>query len=258
MHASQRSCRTVLALACLLSPFTTGLAAPDTHAPAAKEAVPLDKAHPTALPRSFTFQYQVQLGGVRGSGELSWTRARDTYEARLKGTVAGVAVVDWASSGGFDATGVAPSRYVEHRLAKSDRDVRFRKGESRISFSGSHSSDIPYVAGVQDRVSWLVQLPAIVAADPAKARTGTRIALYVVGTRGRTGNWIFESAGRDNIHTPAGTVRAVKWTCNTGKGAESQVEVWLDPERHYLPARIRLTLTPPGVPLEMTLAEASP
>ncbi|GAB3663674.1 DUF3108 domain-containing protein [Ramlibacter alkalitolerans] len=266
MHLPTCLRRPVVTALGLLAPFATAPAAPAADpgaAPAqavhvAAEAAASARTYPTAIARSFTFNYLMQRGGLRGSCELSWARTGGKYEARLKGTVAGFTVLDWASSGGFDAAGVAPSLYVEHRLGKSDRDVRFRKAESRIVFSGTRSSDIPFVAGVQDRVSWLVQLPAILAADPAKGRAGTRVALYVVGTRGRAGDWVFQSEGRETIKTPMGTLHTVKWTRQAGKGDDLEAEVWLDVERHYLPVRIRLTLAGSEAALDMTLADASP
>jgi hypothetical protein len=258
------SFRRVAAASCLLGALAPGLAAPagdPAAAPAARaaaERASAAKVYPTAIARSFTLRYRMQRGALRGTCELSWARTGGTYEARLKGTVAGFTVLDWASSGGFDAAGVAPTLYVEHRLARSDRDVSFRRSESRIVFSGSRSSDLPLVPGAQDRVSWLVQLPAVLAADPARSEAGTRLTMYVVGTRGRAGDWIFQAEGRETIGTPAGTLRTVKWTRQAGKPDDMEAEVWLDVERHYLPVRIRLAFAGSDAPLEMTLVDASP
>jgi hypothetical protein len=254
MHPSSSSRRLLAACLCLPLPF----AAHAQASPAAADSAAVARVQATDIARSFTFRYLMQRGSLRGTCELGWVRKADAYEARLQGMVAGFAVLDWASSGGFDAAGVAPTRYVEHRLGKSDRDASFRKSESRIVFSGSHSSDIPYVPGVQDRVSWLLQLPAIVAGDPARTRAGTRVAMHVVGTRGHAGDWIFESEGRETIKTPAGTLHTVKWTRKVRKPEDTQAEVWLDIERHYLPVRIRLAIAASEAPLEMTLADASP
>lgn len=264
MHLSSPFRQQVVASLCLLLPFAPTLAAPNAGPGSAEpqafrtaaESASVAKVYSTDIPRSFTFHYLMQRGGLRGSAELAWGRAGAAYEARLRGTVAGFAVLNWASSGGFDAAGVAPTRYVEYRIGKSDRYVSFRQSESRIVFSGSRSSDVPFVAGVQDRLSWLIQLPAILAADPARSRAGTRVALHVVSTHGRARDWIFESAGREIIKTPAGTVHAVKWTRDTGKPDDTRAEVWLDPERHYLPVRVRLTIPPSEAPLELTLADA--
>ena len=215
------------------------------------------KLYSTNIPRSFDLLYQLQRGGVRGSGEFSWKRSEDSYDARLKGAVAGFTVLDWGSTGAFDAAGIAPQRYVEHRLGKSDRDVTFHKAESKIRFSGKKSPDIPFVDGVQDRLTWMVQLPAILAADPVKVTRGSRIDIYVVGTRGSAGTWSFESAGDETVSTPAGVVHAVKWVRKWRSTADTQVEVWLDPARNFLPVRLRLATPKMGTPLELTLTDAN-
>ncbi len=214
------------------------------------------KVYPTRIARSFTVLYQMQRGGIRGSGEFAWKRTGDAYEAHLKGTVAGLALLNWASRGGFDAAGVAPERYVEKRLTKSAREATFVRSESRIDFSGS-APDIPLVPGAQDRVSWLVQLQAILTADPAKAKAGGQVVIPVVGTRGRAETWIFEASGAESIKTPAGTLRTQKLTRALRKPDDTRAEVWVEPGRQFLPVRIRLTLPPFDAPLDMTLADVS-
>jgi hypothetical protein len=222
---------------------------------AATEGVLEAGVHPTRIARSFTFLYQMQRGGIRGSSEFTWSRSGDGYEAHLKGKVAGFTVLDWASSGGFDAAGVAPERYVERRIGKSDRDVVFKKSEAKISFSDARRDDIAFVPGVQDPLSWMIQLPAILAADPGKSKVGTRIAICVVGAGGRAEVWTFESLGNEDVRTPAGPVRAVKWNRTLRSADEAPAEVWLDPERKFLPVRLRLP--PSNGSLEFILAEAN-
>ena len=234
---------------------TCALIAPARAAePVAAEAPP--PVYPTRIARSFSLLYQMQRGGISGSGEFSWKRSGDSYESHLKGSIAGFTVLNWASSGGFDASGVAPARYLESRIGKSDREAVFRRDVSVVDFSGV-SPDIPLLAGTQDRLSWMVQLPAILAADPAKAKEGARVAMYVVGVRGRGEMWTFESSGAESIKTPSGTIRAVKLTRELHKAEDTRAEVWVDPSRQYLPVRIRLALPPFDAPLELNLAGAS-
>lgn len=231
------------------------LIAPVQAAEPALAEAPLP-VYPTRVARSFSLLYQMQRGGISGSGEFSWKRSGDSYESHLKGSIAGFTVLNWASSGGFDASGVAPARYLESRIGKSDREAVFRRDLSVVDFSGV-SPDIPLLPGTQDRLSWMVQLPAILAADPTKAKEGARVAMYVVGVRGRGETWTFESSGAESIKTPAGTMRAVKLTRELRKAEDTHAEVWVDPSRQYLPVRIRLALPPFDAPLELNLAGAS-
>jgi hypothetical protein len=210
--------------------------------------------YPTRPPRPFTLLYRLQRGGLQGSGELAWRPTGDSYEASLKGTVAGITLLNWGSTGRIDKTGLAPEHYSEHRLGKSTRDTRFERGESKIVFESG--GDVPWVAGAQDRLSWMVQLPAILAADPAKTKMGTRIGLFVVGVRGRAETWVFQASGNESVSTPAGNVRAVKWVRELRRPQDARVEVWVDPARQYLPVRVRLGLQGSDSPLELTLADA--
>ena len=246
------SCVTLCTAASLA---TCALIAPARAAePVVADAPPL--VYPTRIARSFSLLYQMQRGGISGSGEFSWKRSGDSYESHLKGSIAGFTVLNWASSGGFDASGVAPARYLESRIGKSDREAVFRRDVSVVDFSGV-SPDIPLLVGTQDRLSWMVQLPAILAADPTKAKEGARVAMYVVGVRGRGETWTFESSGAESIKTPSGTIRAVKLTREMHKAEDTRAEVWVDPSRQYLPVRIRLALPPFDAPLELNLAGAS-
>ncbi len=259
------SCATAcLALALPVAAADADAAAPVESAAPAPSAAPaasvapakeLHPVYPTRIARSFSLIYQMKRGGISGSGEFSWKRTGDTYESHLKGSIAGFAVLNWISSGGFDGSGVAPARYLERRIGKSDREAIFRRDASVVDFSGI-SPDIPLLPGTQDRLSWMVQLPAILAADPTKAKAGARVAMYVVGVRGRGETWTFESSGAETIKTPSGTVRAVKLTRALRKAEDTQAEVWVDPARQYLPARIRLALPPFDAPLELSLADA--
>lgn len=245
-------CRIALCAAILLA--SSAFAAEPVAAPPAPDAE--SKVYPTRIARSFTVLYQMQRGGIRGSGEFAWKRTGDAYEAHLKGTVAGLALINWASRGGFDADGVAPERYVEKRLTKSAREALFVRAESKIDFSGS-APDIALMPGAQDRVSWLVQLQAILTADPDKAKTGGQVVIPVVGTRGRAETWIFEASGAESIKTPAGTLRTQKLTRALRKPDDTRAEVWVEPARQFLPVRIRLTLPPFDAPLDMTLVDVS-
>jgi hypothetical protein len=252
------------ALAQQLPPAGTGEGPPaSTSAPATKtpgpdapnNAAPRTQVYATRVSRSFTFLYHLQRGGIHGSGQLEWKRTGEGYEARLKGTVGGIPVLSWASSGRLDTAGIAPAVYTERRLGKAERVANFQRSESKITFPGS-DSEFPLVAGAQDRLSWMVQLPAILAADPAKAATGARLAMFVVGTRGHAETWVFQFSGREAVKTAAGTVASVKWARELRKPQDTQVEVWLDPARQYLPVRVRLNSSPFDSPLDLTLADA--
>lgn len=108
------------------------------------------------------------------------------------------------SRGQLDADGLAPLRTVERRRAKELSAVNFQREAGRITFSGPQL-EFPLSRGAQDRLSWMLQLPGIVEAEPALAREGARLTLFVVGPRGDAKAWHFEVQGRDTLQLPAGT-----------------------------------------------------
>lgn len=213
------------------------------------------KTYRTRVPASFTLKYQMERGAFSGTGELQWQNAGDHYAARLQGSIAGLTVLNWNSTGGFDSAGISPVRYTDQRLGKAAQAANFQRAESKITFSGP-SVEYPLVPGAQDRLSWMIQLPSILMADPSKAKAGTRVVVYIVGARGDAETWAFQSAGPEDVTIPAGTVRSVKWLREPRKPFDTRVEVWLDPARQYLPVRARLTAPPSDSPLELRLVEA--
>ncbi len=47
--------------------------------------------------------------------------------------------------------------------------------------------------GTQDRLSWMLQLAAIVEAAPERHGPGARVSMFVVGARGDADVWTFEA-----------------------------------------------------------------
>jgi len=104
-------------------------------------------------------------------------------------------------------------------------------------------------------LSWMVQLAAIVEAAPARHPVGSRIAVSVSGARSDVDTWAFVVQGRQRLTLPDGTVvEALRLTREPRRPYDTQVDVWLNPAQHHLPARARLTVLPGGETLELALA----
>ena len=93
----------------------------------------------------------------------------------------------------------------------------------------------------------MIQLAGIAAADPELLVEGGRIAMVVVGARGDAAVWSLRSTGRDTLETAWGTVHAIKLVREGRSPSDTGAEIWLDPERAYLPARAAL-LNSAGAP----------
>ena len=96
--------------------------------------------------------------------------------------------------------------------------------------------------GAQDRLSWMVQLAAIAAADPARGAAGDRVVLPVSGARGDADAWVFVAGDAEPVDLPGQRVeQAQVWRRAPRKPYDTQVEVWLDPARHFMPVRLKLS-----------------
>jgi hypothetical protein len=234
-----------------IEPGNASAAAP----PTIDSSVPV---YATRMPAPASLHYQLQRGAVAGHGQLLWQRRDDAYELSLEGELMGMPVLGSVSRGTIDADGLAPLRLAERRRAREVRAANFQRDTQRITFSGPQI-EYALMPGAQDRLSWMIQLPAIVEADGALTRTGARVTLFVVGTRGDAEAWHFDAQGRETLELPAGTVAdALRFVREPRRPYDTRVEVWLDPARQYLPVRVVLGTVPGGAPLELQLVRVSP
>ena len=200
----------------------------------------------------------MRRGALAAEGELVWSPGPDRYVASFEGAAFSMLILEWHSEGGFDAAGVAPERFTDRRLRRSAMSANFRRDQGRITFSGPQV-EYPLVPGAQDRLSWLVQLAGIVAADPARFGAGSRIEMFVVGARADGDVWTFEVQGREALDLPAGRLDdTLRLKRAARRPFETEAEVWLDPGHAWLPARVRLTVPGSGDALEFQLAAPVP
>jgi hypothetical protein len=238
---------------------TAAAAAPATTATAAEPAPepggPQVPVYATRLPPPATLRYRLHRGAAGGWAELQWRPAGAGYEMALHSQAAGAAAAGWTSSGGFDAAGLAPERHVESRRGRDLRAANFQRAAGRITFSGP-ALEYPLLPGAQDRLSWMVQLGAVLAADPAPALPGAQVSMFVVGTRGDGEVWTFKVDGRAAVELPAGeVVDAVHLVREPSRPYDTRVDVWLDPARHHLPVRTRLVVRATGEGSEFLLEQ---
>ena len=247
-----------------IAPVQLALSTPTTRpTPAAAAAVPVaagDEAIPhyrTRMPPAITLRYEMHRGILRGIGDLSWRPQGDHYELRFEGRVAGLAVLTQVSAGGFDAAGVAPERFTDQRLRRSATAANFQRAAGKITFSGP-ATEFVLRDGAQDRLSWMVQLAAIVAAEPHLATPGAKVVMYVVGSHGDADVWSFRCIGVEAVETGAGMVDAIKFVREPREPYDTTVQVWLDPHRHDLPARATQKSGPNDEGFDLRLQEVIP
>lgn len=230
-------------------PSATALESPQLRQP--ERPVPVYK---TRIPPLTTIEYEIRRGGLSGTGELSWRPANGHYEARLAASIAGFTLLTQISQGGFDAAGLAPTRFTDQRVRKAARAANFQRDAGKITFSGPRD-EYALAAGSQDRLSWMIQLPAVIAGEPKRAASGGEVVLYIAGARGDVDLWDLRSSGVETIETPSGALQTVKFTRTPRSARDTLAEVWLDPKRHYLPVRARLTQSDSDGALDLVLRE---
>jgi hypothetical protein len=196
----------------------------------------------------------VQRGARSGHSDLRFVRDEQAYEIAWSSRWPGREELGLASRGGVDEAGLAPERFADRRRGRERQAANFDRAGGRITYSGPQVEHA-LLAGAQDRVSWMVQLPAIIDADPAAfAVPGTQVQLQVNGARGDAGVWTFVVQGREDLVLPAGPVPdALHLVREARRPYDTRAEVWLDAARHHLPVRVRLTPVPAGEPLELQL-----
>jgi hypothetical protein len=204
----------------------------------------------TRLPGDFAVAYALRRGEEAPRvGTLRFESRDGRYALQLQ--VSGAARgPEQASQGRIDPAGLAPERYLDRRRARSAAAANFDPIGARITYSGAATVQ-PLFAGTQDRLSWLVQLAAVLEADPTRAQPGARLPLYVSGAHGDAQLWAFEVRGRVPKEGSGSAVDAlVHLVREPERPYDLRVEAWLDPSQQHLPARLRLTPVPAGAAFE--------
>jgi hypothetical protein len=210
----------------------------------------------TQLPPSMRLQYSLRRGAASGSAELTWRVAEGAYQLSLEARLAERVLFTQISQGRIDQDGVAPLRFTNQRARGGVQAANFQRrndtSEGKVTFSGP-ATEYPLLPGTQDRLSWLLQLSAVAAAEPERAAPGGQVVLYVVTARGEADVWTLRFVDFEVVDTSAGPVRAAKFSRDARRLYDTHVEVWLDPARHHLPVKARWGTSPDGDALELQL-----
>lgn len=222
-------------------------------APSDAEVAPV---YPTRLPPSAVLRFDLRRSGFSGRSELQWQNlgAQGQYQARLEGSVAGFKVFTWASQGRVDKAGIAPLRFTDERRGKSLQAANFQREAGKITFSGP-STEYPLVAGAQDRLSWMIQLGAVLNARSAPPAAGERLSFFVAGAKGEGEVWHFVGQGLQTLSLQDQPTPAWRFVREARKPHDTRIEVWLDPARHYLPVRYRQSSDGASDVLDLILQE---
>ena len=216
-----------------------------------ERSVPIYKTH---LPPAAVLVYDIRRGMFSGTGELNWRPQAGRYEARLQVSIAGFNVLTQVSQGGFDAAGLAPVRFTDQRARRAARAANFQREAGKISYSDS-SDEYVLPDGSQDRLSWMIQLPAVLAAEPKRAVPGGEVQMVVSGVRADVAVWSFAFVGVETIDNGGAKLRTLRFTRTPQGPRDVLADVWLDPARNLFPVRAVLSHGDDGDALELSLRQ---
>ena len=173
---------------------------------------------------------------LRGKSEIAWQHDGQKYEARYEASTMGRERRE-RSTGRITAQGLQPDYFWQK--SRNEQAAHFDRERGAVVFSNNRPQ-APIVDGLQDRLSVMLQLAAMVAGQPSAFRAGTQVTVPTAGT-GDAENWTFHVEGEEDLQLPGGAMRALKLQRLPRKEYDQRVELWLAARMDYAPVRLRLT-----------------
>jgi Protein of unknown function (DUF3108) len=210
------------------------------------------------LPAPFQLRFALQRGDIRGQGELRFEHDTASGRYQLQLLLQGPQRPMWeqSSTGSAQGHGLQPEQFHDRRRGRRIGTADFDRAAGQVRFSGK-APPLPIAEAAQDRLSWMVQLPAALAADAALQRPGSTVWLQVFSARGDVQLWAFEVQGLQAVAMGDGsTVEALHVRRLPERLYDTQIDAWLDPAGQFLPVQLWLTHWPTGE--RMTLTRQGP
>ena len=135
------------------------------------------------------------------------------------------------------AAGLAPERYAER--ARGERAAHFDADGGRIRFSANRP-DAALESGAQDRLSGVLQLGGLIAADPGRYPPGSQLSLQTAGVR-EADPWRWQVLDDEVLHIDGQQVPCVRLLRAPRHDWDTRIDLWLARPLGYLPARLRVT-----------------
>ena len=133
--------------------------------------LPAGAAAPLAAPASAMLTYKLKASAkgfmINVDSQLDWKREGDTYHLTNRGSFMVFSFM-FESTGRVDAQGVQPARYQETR----NRRVKSVDFDPKGGVRYSGGAQEPFQAGIQDRMSVLMQLAALGRGNPGAFAAG--------------------------------------------------------------------------------------
>lgn len=222
------------------APSSTSAPISETAASVSGEPAPAFAA-PLAAKYTYSVVFTKNANSNSGTAELNWQHDGANYLLSLTASYFAIPVFIQNSMGQLAPQGLLPTRFSDKRFRKSEVAAHFNHQLGKITFS-ANTSDAVLLPGVQDRVSVILQLAGLLAADPAKYPPGATLNLQTVSAT-EAEPWLFTVNEPETLNLPAGPQIALRITRNPRREFDQKVELWFAPELNHAPVRFRFTET---------------
>jgi len=217
---------------------------PVTGAPPAQIAEALSKPD-AASPPALRVPKRIDLVGTLFVGETNFMvgtggfRLRhdgNRYEISVLGKAKGLARLilggefTGVSRGAITPGGLQPSEYTEERGRSDKRESALLDWEAGV-IRLRDDKVLPIEPPLFDRLSVIMQFYY----RPPEA---TELSMRVAGTRS-VDTYTFKRLAGERLELPFATVDAHLWRANFDTG-EPRIDIWMSPDYHYLPLRVRV------------------
>lgn len=213
----------------------TALAATATTAGANAAALRLVYPDPARL--KYDVRAEVKGVSISLNGELLWQHDGKTYNSRLEFSHFLLGSRVQTSKGTLGAQGLEPVRFGDK--VRSEVAAHFDRSANKVTFS-ANTPDVPLTPGMQDQLSALLQVGAMLGGEPQRYPPGTQIPFEAIGPRS-VESWTMVVGASERLTLPGGEVSTIKITRGPAGPYSNRAEIWLAPNMGYLPVRIRLT-----------------
>lgn len=214
----------------------------DTAATALVAQLQGEASAPVRVPPAAHLAYEVDIRtsdrAERGVSYLTWRQDGRFYDAQWTYFHLQLGDNSTRSTGIVTLHGLAP---LDTRISQATpRNIRFDYDGHLLHYANPEES-LPLSSGMQDRLSVLIQLSAMLAADPTRYPPGTAVTLPVA-TGSAAGDQTFTVEEEESFEALRNqNVRALRLVQRPRNDQDPRTEVWLSPDMEYLPVRIRVT-----------------
>jgi len=207
----------------------------------AGDSVPANEASAFKVPAPVFLKYQV-LGmskqmNYSAWAEFSWQHDGQRYDSKLEVGAFLLGSRSQTSQGTLGAEGLMPQRFGDK--FRTEVASHFQRDKGVISFS-NNAPEVPMLKGAQDRLSVVMQIAALLSAEPERYPVGTMLSFQTVATRDAE-VWLFLVEKSETLQLPYGDVPTIKINRKPRKEFDQMIELWFAPSIDYLPVRLRVT-----------------